>query len=98
MADMNEILGVAERIKRPVPLAALAVIVAAAVCMALIRAGVAQVGTLGYVMLGVVTLIAVLALITALNATKPRGSSIRTAGNYSPGEVGGNYSVGSSKP
>jgi len=98
MNETTEMLGFADRIKKPIPLAALAILVVAVVSLALIQAGVAQVGALGFVITGVVAVIALVALIGALIATKPGRATIMTGGNYSPGEVGGDYSVGKGSP
>jgi hypothetical protein len=92
----EKVLGLASRITKPIPLAALTVLALAAVGLAIIRVGEHQVGFLGYAIVAAVAAIAILALIRAVANPKQADIAIKTAGNYSPGEVGGNYSVGSS--
>jgi hypothetical protein len=87
-------LSLAQKITKPIPLAALAVLVLAAVALAIIRAGGAQVGTIGYTLIAAVAIIALVAVALALAKSKPEGASIATKGDFSPGQVDGNYAVG----
>lgn len=93
MNEETEVVNLASRIKRPIPLAALAVLILGMVALAIIRSGATQIGTLGYAIIGVVALVALVTLIVALIMIKPARMAIKTVGNYSPGEVGGDYSV-----
>ena len=95
MNDPNKTLSLATRIKKPVPLAALAVLVLAIVALALVKAGAREVGALGYTIIGTVGFVALIALILALTGSKPPQRTIKTTGDFSPGEVVGDYSVGS---
>jgi hypothetical protein len=93
MNGETEVLGLASRIKRPIPLAALAVLILGMVALAIIRSGAAQIGTLGYAIIGIVALVALVTLIVALIIAKPARVTIKTGGEYSPGDIGGDYSV-----
>jgi hypothetical protein len=92
--DDLQVLGLAARITKPVPLAALAVLALTVVALTLIGAGVVNAGTQGMVVLSVVAAIALVALIVAVIVAKPVGLSVKTSGDLSPGVVGGDYSVG----
>jgi hypothetical protein len=84
----------ASRITKPISLAALAVLALAAVALTIIRVGEAQVGAMGYVIIGIMAAIAAIALVLALTRPAGRVSMVATKGDFSPGEVGGDYSVG----
>lgn len=87
----------AGRIKKPIPLAALAVLTVAVVALAIVRAGAAHVGAMGYTIVVVVAVVALLALVVALALAKPARVTITTGGDYSPGEASGDYSVSRSE-
>ena len=93
MSETAKTLGLASRIKKPIPLAALAVFTVAVVALAIVRAGNAHVGALGYTIIGMVAVVALAALMVALVLAKPGRATIKTAGDYSPGVVGGDYAV-----
>lgn len=93
----DEPFSIAKRITKPIPLAALVVLVLEAIALAIIQAGEAHVGAIGYTIIAAVTLIATLALLIAFVRSKPADSSITTKGDYSPGDVGGDYLVSESQ-
>ncbi len=94
MTETARVLGLAARITKPVPLAALAVLALTLVALALIRAGVAKAGAYGITIVSVMAFIALVTLIVAVIVIKPVRTGVKTSGDFSPGVVDGNYSVG----
>ena len=95
MTEGNKTLSLAQKITKPIPLAALGVLAAVVVLMGIITAGGAQIGGLGYAIVGGITFIAIVTLVIAVILTRPPVTKIdvSTKGQFSPGVVGDNYVI-----
>jgi hypothetical protein len=100
MPEPADTLSLAQRITKPIPLAALGVLALVVVTTAVIAAGGAQVGKIGYTIIGVVALVALATLVVAVLLTRQPSPSIRgdAQGHAAPGVVGGHYVVDAEVP
>jgi hypothetical protein len=85
--------GLASRITKPIPLAALCVLALTSIALAIVRVGEVHVGMIGYAIIAAMSIIALVALVLAIAKPQQATSAMLTKGDYSPGDVGRDYLV-----
>jgi len=100
MSNTRNTLSLAQRITKPIPLAALGVLSLVVVSLATIAAVGSDVGSVAYLIIGTVAVVALATLIVAVSLSKgpPPAISGQTDGDNSPGFVAGNYVVNADAP